>query len=349
MVTLDPKERFCGCGGLGHLEGIVGNRAMRLRFLDMEPEEVFAAARAGDARASEFANLWHRALAAATATSVHMEGAGRFYIAGPNCDFVDLGLLNAYMQEMVKMTPLQGSFFEIVETSQDVALIGARSAAGRSRLPKHGRAAFRRSRPSRNCASRERRRRRAISPAPFGDRRSTPRHRPRNPPPCPPPTRSHDRRGPGRRSPDVVETTARCIAIASSTFTLVPAETVVGTMTRFASTYSGRTSRDEAEHPNALVVARLGRVGEGAPIGEVVGAADDGQLHSREPLPQQRPDALGEKAIGLDVGEVPERSDEQQPLARRAPARGRKRARSTPFSTTTLATPARASARPSST
>ena len=54
-----------------------------------------------------------------------MEGAGRFYIAGPNCDFVDLGLLNAYMHEMVKMTPLQGSFFEIVGTSQDVALIGA--------------------------------------------------------------------------------------------------------------------------------------------------------------------------------------------------------------------------------
>ena len=125
VVTLDPKERFCGCGGLGHLEGIVGNRAMRLRFLDMEPEEVFAAARAGDPRASEFANLWHRALAAATATSIHLEGAGRFYIAGPNCDFVDLGLLNAYMQEMVKMTPLQGSFFETIETSHDIALIGA--------------------------------------------------------------------------------------------------------------------------------------------------------------------------------------------------------------------------------
>jgi glucokinase len=125
VVTLDPRERFCGCGGLGHLEGIVGNRAMRLRFLDMEPEEVFAAARHGDPRASEFANLWHRALAAATATSVHIEGAGRFYIAGPNADFVDPGLLNEYLQDMVKMTPLQGSLFEIVRTSHDVALIGA--------------------------------------------------------------------------------------------------------------------------------------------------------------------------------------------------------------------------------
>jgi glucokinase len=47
VVTLDPQERFCGCGGLGHLESIMGHRAMRLRFLDMEPEEVFAAARHG--------------------------------------------------------------------------------------------------------------------------------------------------------------------------------------------------------------------------------------------------------------------------------------------------------------
>ncbi len=75
---------------VGHLEGIMGNRAMRLRFLDMEPEEVFAAARQGDARAADFVKLWHRALAAATATSVHIDGPGRFYIAGPNADFVDL-------------------------------------------------------------------------------------------------------------------------------------------------------------------------------------------------------------------------------------------------------------------
>ena len=49
-VTLDPKERFCGCGGVGHLEGIMGYRAMRMRFLDLEPEEVFALAKKGDAR-----------------------------------------------------------------------------------------------------------------------------------------------------------------------------------------------------------------------------------------------------------------------------------------------------------
>ena len=135
VVTLDPKENFCGCGGVGHLEGIMGNRAMRLRFLDMEPEEVFAAARHGDARASDFARLWHRALAAATATCVHMEGPGRFYLAGPNSDFVDLGLVSMYLQDMVKMSPLQGSFFEIVHTSHDLALIGAALTAAGWRPP----------------------------------------------------------------------------------------------------------------------------------------------------------------------------------------------------------------------
>src|SRR5215475_10408589 len=49
VVTLDPKETMCGCGGRGHLEGILGHRSMRLRFLDMEPEEVFANAAARNA------------------------------------------------------------------------------------------------------------------------------------------------------------------------------------------------------------------------------------------------------------------------------------------------------------
>ena len=125
VVSLDPRERFCGCGGQGHMEGIMGNRAMRLRFLDMEPEEIFIEARQGDARAGEFVKLWHRALAAATASSIHFDGPGRFYLAGPNCDFVDLALVSQYLQDMVKMSPLQGSLFEIVPTSHDLALIGA--------------------------------------------------------------------------------------------------------------------------------------------------------------------------------------------------------------------------------
>jgi predicted NBD/HSP70 family sugar kinase len=130
VVTLDPKERYCGCGAIGHLEGIMGHRAMRLRFLDMEPEEVFLEARKGETKALEFCRLWHRALAAATATSVHLDGPGRFYIAGPNADFVDLQLLANYLHEMVTMTPLQGSYFEIVQTSHDLAIIGAAVSSG---------------------------------------------------------------------------------------------------------------------------------------------------------------------------------------------------------------------------
>jgi glucokinase len=125
VVTLDPKERYCGCGGLGHLEGILGHRAMRLRFLDMEPEEIFAAARNGDTRAGEFVNYWHRALAAGAASSIHMDGPGRFYIAGPNAEFVDLSLLESYLQEMVKMRPLEGSNFRHVPDAQNLAMIGA--------------------------------------------------------------------------------------------------------------------------------------------------------------------------------------------------------------------------------
>jgi len=126
VVSLDPNERFCGCGGLGHLESIMGHRAMRLRFLDMEPDEVFAAAKTGEnPRCSEFAILWHRALAAATASSVHMSGPGKFYLTGPNAKFVNLAFLNRCVQEMVKMSPLQGYVFEIVPKSDEIALIGA--------------------------------------------------------------------------------------------------------------------------------------------------------------------------------------------------------------------------------
>ncbi len=88
VVTLDDKENFCGCGGRGHLEGIMGHRAMRLRFLDMEPEEVFEAAKQrAMPRCLEFKRLWHKALAAATATSIHMRGPGKFFLTGFNVRF----------------------------------------------------------------------------------------------------------------------------------------------------------------------------------------------------------------------------------------------------------------------
>ena len=135
VVTLDPKEHFCGCGGRGHLEGILGYRSMRLRFLDMEPEEVFANAQAGDTRCSEFVTLCHRALAAATATSIHMEGPGQFYITGPNSKFIDTGLLERNVHEMVKMSPLQGSRFEVIPSNDDLGIIGAAVNAERAAFP----------------------------------------------------------------------------------------------------------------------------------------------------------------------------------------------------------------------
>ena len=125
VVTLDPKENFCGCGGKGHLEGILGRRSMRLRFLDLEPEEVFENARAGDARCKDFVMLCHRALAAATATSIHMEGPGTFFVSGADVRFIDVGLLDRLLLEMVKMSPLQGSHFEVVPTSDEIGIIGA--------------------------------------------------------------------------------------------------------------------------------------------------------------------------------------------------------------------------------
>lgn len=129
VVTLDEKERFCGCGGRGHMEGIMGHRAMRLRFLDMEPEEVFEAAKSGDARCLEFKRLWHKALAAASATTIHMAGPGKIFLSGFNVHFVDLSMLKDYIQQMVKMSPLQSYSFEIVEDSAELRVIGAAVAA----------------------------------------------------------------------------------------------------------------------------------------------------------------------------------------------------------------------------
>ena len=131
VVTLDPKENFCGCGGRGHLEGILGYRAMRLRFLDLEPEEVFENAKNGDARCVEFVLRCHRALAAATATSIHMEGPGPFYLTGPNVNWIDVGVIDRLVHEMVKMSPLQGSRFEVIPKNDDLGIIGAAvNAAG---------------------------------------------------------------------------------------------------------------------------------------------------------------------------------------------------------------------------
>ncbi len=131
-VTLDPKERFCGCGGVGHLEGIMGYRAMRMRFLDLEPEEVFAHAKQGDTRCREFVQLWHRALAAATASFIHLAGPGRFYFTGHNVAFVDLKELRSHLETMVKMSPLLSYSLEVLPNDDETALLGAGVSAIRA-------------------------------------------------------------------------------------------------------------------------------------------------------------------------------------------------------------------------
>ena len=131
-VTLDPKEKFCGCGGVGHLEGIMGYRAMRMRFLDLEPEEVFAHAKEGDQRCREFVDLWHRALAAATASFIHLAGPGRFYFTGHNAHFLELPVLRAHMESMVKMSTLQSFSLEVLPPDDTTALLGAGVSAVRA-------------------------------------------------------------------------------------------------------------------------------------------------------------------------------------------------------------------------
>lgn len=125
VVTLDDRETYCGCGGRGHMEGIMGHRAMRLRFLDMEPEDVFEAADKGDLRCIEFKKLWHKALAAGTASSIHVSGAGKFYLTGYNVRFVELPLLNHYIQQMVRLSPLQAFSVEIHPHNPETVVTGA--------------------------------------------------------------------------------------------------------------------------------------------------------------------------------------------------------------------------------
>lgn len=125
VVTLDDKETYCGCGGRGHVEGIMGHRAMRLRFLDMEPEEIFENAAKGDLRCVEFRKLWHKALAAATASSIHIAGPGKFYLTGFNVRFVDKNLLLNYIEQMVRMSPLQSFTIETVPEAIENEVVGA--------------------------------------------------------------------------------------------------------------------------------------------------------------------------------------------------------------------------------
>ena len=108
----------------------MGHRAMRLRFLDMEPEEVFAAARQRPAgpetdRCHKFVQLWHKALAAGIANDIHMSGPGKFYLTGLHVSFVELPMLKEYLHQMIKMSPLQAYTLEVIDDASETRVLGA--------------------------------------------------------------------------------------------------------------------------------------------------------------------------------------------------------------------------------
>ncbi len=76
--------------------------------------------------------LWHKALAAGTATSIHMSGPGKFFLTGFNVRFVDLAMLKDYLHQMVKMSPLQSYTIQIVEDLPEIRVLGAAVAAEQS-------------------------------------------------------------------------------------------------------------------------------------------------------------------------------------------------------------------------
>jgi hypothetical protein len=58
-----------------------------------------------------------------------MAGPGKFFLTGFNVRFVDLPILRDYMQQMVKMSPLQNYSIEIVEESPETRVIGSAVSA----------------------------------------------------------------------------------------------------------------------------------------------------------------------------------------------------------------------------
>jgi len=112
-VTLDPKSATADAAASGiskdrgpsrHAHALSRPRA----------EEVFANAKQGDIRCRKFVDLWHRALAAATASFIHLAGPGRFYFTGKNVGFLDLPLLRSHLETKVRMSPLQSFSLEIL-------------------------------------------------------------------------------------------------------------------------------------------------------------------------------------------------------------------------------------------
>ena len=90
VVTLDPKEQFCGCGNVRDTwKASWASVPCVCASWIWNPKKCSPTPRSGDARCVDFTKLWHRALAAATATSVRLDGPGKFFITGFNAGFVN--------------------------------------------------------------------------------------------------------------------------------------------------------------------------------------------------------------------------------------------------------------------
>ena len=131
-VSLDPKERYLRLrrsGPSGRHYGLSRHAPALPRHgagRDLRQRE-----KRGE-RCRDFVDLWHRALAAATASFIHLAGPGRFYFTGHNVRFLDLPLLRCYLENMVRMSPLQSYSLEVLEPDDETALIGAGVSALRA-------------------------------------------------------------------------------------------------------------------------------------------------------------------------------------------------------------------------
>ena len=81
VVTLDPNEHFCGCGGAAIWKASWVIAPCGCGFSTWSRRRSSRCAKAGDRAARISCMLWHRALAAAT-SSIHMAGPGKFFISG---------------------------------------------------------------------------------------------------------------------------------------------------------------------------------------------------------------------------------------------------------------------------
>ena len=132
-VTLDPKERFCGCGGVGHLEGIMGYRADAPALpRSRARRNICARSRGRYASAASSSISGIGRWPPRTASFIHLAGPGRFYFTGHNVSFLDVPLLRAHLESMVKMSPLQSFSLEVLPNDDETALLGAGVSALRA-------------------------------------------------------------------------------------------------------------------------------------------------------------------------------------------------------------------------